>query len=210
MIYDMKDYWANPKIGEKQVVQDVDRDGNLTKRAEYLWSGAVDGKPVIRLDEYNEGRGWTDAWEYRFDDRGVLEVADWETGGTHKVFKQGLELNWGNKLEVGQTVSNKVEIDFWKSRKVFPFFGVKGYMNIKLENAYKNFTNPSGLVFDDVIQIYSYQTLYRVMGFKTFGKTVWEVRRFHAKGIGVVVIDYMENGAVSGRHHAKSVETVKL
>ena len=102
MIYDMKDYWANPKIGEKQVVQDVDRDGNLTKRAEYLWSGAVDGKPVIRLDEYNEGRGWTDAWEYRFDDRGVLEVADWETGGTHKVFKQGLELNWGNKLEVGQ------------------------------------------------------------------------------------------------------------
>lgn len=196
LLLDMADYWPNPKPSERQITQET------FKRGEYSRCGEA-----VCFDEF-EPDGWLCTWEYRFDGPDVVEFADKERHGIYKVFKPGKELGWGGAMSVGDTAKGKVEIDVLKSRLVPPFFGVKGFWSTKLEAVHAQFTNPAGLAFKNVVQIFNSQTFYNFMDWKIFGSRTWQRRSWLASGVGAVQTDYInvKTGEIS-RHYAKSIKT---
>lgn len=195
-------YWPMPEV-EKPLTVKHDKRTHV-----YKFGNLINGFRTTQLVEQDKNTGAIqDIWEYRHDPRGVLEVADYETGGVHKVFQKGYELNWGGEMVEGQTVSNLVCMDIAKSTRVWPLIGTRGWMDITFEKLHPTFINDAGLVFNDVVQLYSYQTLYKFWPIKKLGRTSWVVRHYRAPDIGLVQIEYLDpaTGSIQGKDCAIEV-----
>jgi hypothetical protein len=194
----MNDYW--PKLSNNEIQTTLDWVGDTnTKRAVYTRQGIVDGIRVMRIDEYTPPYDKiNDAWEYYHDPlRGIVEIADWNAGKRHAVFKENKEILWGGVMDVGDTIENDLALSIVKSKWVFPLIGTHGKNKTTYEAFLPEFTTPRG-TWKDVVVIHNTQVFYNFLWFKRFGVKVYEVRRWHAPGVGCVQIDYWPNSPSDG------------
>ena len=206
MTINMIDYWPNPATGEQLLVQDATKaygPETLSVLHRYKKGGTVNGLQCIQLDDYTSN-GWVDAWEYRFDaTAGMLEVGD-KTSNSHLVYFSGKEIKWGNVQNVGDSISGSIQVDVSKSSGVSAGAWNYGSWALNVEAVLPTFTNDGGLVFANVVQIWSLQSWCKDNAcVYPSGQNITQSRYWLAPGVGIIQTDYLAPSA--RRDYAKSV-----
>ena len=198
MAFLFRDYWPQPKVGELAVF-----DGGL----------GADGKPYSFMvwnsgdnrnfyqEDYHDNK-WTSTWVMDYlGERGVTEKADiyprrsyqfWTSYRT-TAFVKGKEILWGFIQNIGDEFVAPIEIDPIASTKFEA--PSKGTQRVKFCNQYNSL-----LGYTDVVEIEYDQTF----GDKTAGWRAW-----HAKGVGIIQINWRWKGNDVGSTLPLKVSTVK-
>lgn len=191
---DMAAYWPNPPQGQQLMVQDCSVAWGaeaMTVLRRYRRIGAVNGQPLIQLDEYTSG-GWLSAWEYRHDPtHGVIETAN-RFPGVRMAYKPGKWIIWGGQMTVGQNIQQGIEVDLPASTGVVSAPGNYGWQSVTFEALHPTFTSGSGAAYSDVVQIRVLQSWCKnwTCAFPA-GQNVFEIRYWLAPAVGIVQVEYI-------------------
>ena len=196
------DYWPQPKVGDLAVF-DFGLGADNKRYSFMVWNKG-DGRHFYQED-YHDNK-WTSTWvmDY-FDKRGVLETADdypkysyqfWTSYRTVSFFG-GKEIIWGGVQEIGDVIEAPCVINPITSTK---FEAPKaGNQKVKFAHQWNSFKTPHGK-YSDVIEIEYDQT---------WGSTTSGWRAWHAKGVGIVQINWRYKGEDVGDPIPCKVTTLK-
>ena len=183
-MFDIRNYWPNTSTNEQLLVEfsAVPPIGVLkTLLKRYKQGGTIRGIPVMVLDEYVPGVGWVDAWKYRPDARGILEVATHQPG-SFKLYAIGKEIIWGGIQNVGDVIGGQIGIE--------PLNGwwCWGWQMIQFQDFLSSFTNAGGKQFVNVVKLHFLQ--YWCANGTCSVTNVTGATYWMAPGLGAIQIQY--------------------
>jgi hypothetical protein len=208
MTFDVKEYWPQPKLGEKYTFDYFLKDGTLSVSSVYTMSDKV-----LYCNDFDKDQKWLDTWLIRFDDkRGVVEFGDdmpltgWQKtlfGDKKKIrYKDGKEILWGNIHNLGDTISNSIEYDYFKSFGCLPPFAgpwSNGWQVVRFDKIHDTYTDNKGHKWTNVLEF----TYRQIWGDKMYGAIY-----YCAKGIGPVEIRWIGDLSKVENRPDKSITTL--
>lgn len=199
MAFLFRNYWATPPVGELSI---------------HNFGNGADGKPYSFIvwnsgdnrhfyqEDYHDNK-WTSTWVMDYlGPRGVTETADiyprrsyqfWTSYRT-TAFVKDKEIFWGGVQNVGDEFNAPIQIDSLASTKFE--IGTTGNQRVKFCNQYNLM-----LGHTDVIEIEYDQSFG---GGKAAGWRAW-----HARGVGIIQIQWRYDGKDVGGTIPATVSTVK-
>lgn len=188
--FNFADYWAQPLPGQLAIFD----FGLGADNKPYSWITWNSGDNRNFFQEDYHDNKWASTWvmDY-FSPRGIIESADiyprrsyqfWTTYRT-TAFVPGKEIYWGSTQSIGDEFNSPIQIDSVKSTKFEA--PTKGNQRVKFCNEYSDFTTANGKKrYVNVIEIEYDQS------FGSNKASGW--RAWHAKGIGIVQINWRYDG----------------
>ena len=199
MTFFVRDYWPQPKVGELSV-HDFGNGADGKPYSFMVWNSG-DNRHFYQED-YHDNK-WTSTWVMDYlGERGVTEKADiypkypyqfWTSYRT-TAFTKGKEIMWGMMQNVGDEFVSPIQIDALASTKVQA--PSSGTQRVKFCAKYYQI-----LGYNDVIEL-EYDQSFN--GGKSAGWRAW-----HAKGVGVVQINWRYDGKDVGATIPAKVSIIK-
>jgi hypothetical protein len=199
MAFIFRNYWPQPQVGYLSV---------------HNFGTGADGKPYSFMvwnsgdnrhyyqEDYHDNK-WTSTWVMDYlGSRGVTEVSDIYPRYTYQVwasyrttaFVPGKEIFWGGIQNIGDEFNAPIEIDAFASTKFQA--PSKGNQRVKFCNQYNLM-----LGYTDVVEI-EYDQSFN--GGKAAGWRAW-----HARGVGIIQIQWRYDGKDVGGTIPATVSIVK-
>jgi hypothetical protein len=199
MAFLFRDYWPQPKLGELKVFNFG--DGADGKPYSFIVWNSGDNRHYYQED-YHDNK-WTSTWVMDYlGSRGVTETADiyprrsyqfWTTYRT-TAFVKDKEIFWGGLQNIGDEFSAAIQIDPIASTKFEA--PTVGNQRVKFCNQYNLL-----LGYTDVIEIEYDQS------FGSGKAAGW--RAWHARGVGIIQINWRYDGKDVGKPIPCTVSTAK-
>jgi hypothetical protein len=199
MAFFFRDYLPQPQVGYLS----IHNFGNGADGLPYsfmVWNSG-DNRHYYQEDYHNNE--WTSTWCMDYlGDRGVLETADvypkyayqfWTSYRT-TAFTKGKEIFWGGLQNIGDEFNAPIQIDTLASTAVQA--PSSGNQHVKYVNQYSLFNG-----YNDVIELVYDQS------FNSGTSAGW--RAWHARGVGIVQINWRSGGNDVGNPYKASVSVVK-
>jgi len=190
MAIKVSDYWPQPKPGEKIRFDYYTKTNALFVSSVFSLDAATNS---VLYEDY--GGQWLNAWFLNYSNtRGVVEWRDDASlsgilkllfgARSRTVYKVGKEILWGNQQQVGDKISNQIEIDYSKSYGLFPPFKGSwsfGWQEVAFNNLYPTYKTVLGDVWNNVLE-FTYM--------QKWSKWAGAIYRC-AKGVGPIEIQWI-------------------
>ena len=203
MAFLFRDYWPQPKVGELAIFDfGLGADGKP-----YSWITWNSGDSRTFYQEDYHDNKWTSTWVMDYlASRGVTEVADIYPRRSYQVwtsyrttaFAKGKEIFWGGIQNISDEFNSPIQIDPVAST-LFEA-PTTGNQRVKFCNQYSLFKTAHG-TYNDVVEIEYDQSF---SGGTSVGWRAW-----HAKGVGIVRINWRSAGKDVGGIYDGKVSVVK-
>lgn len=199
MVFLFREYWPKPQVGYLSI-HNFGLGADNKPYSFIIWNSG-DNRHFYQED-YHDNK-WTSSWVMDYlGEKGVTENADiyprrsyqfWTSYRT-TAFIKGHEILWGGLQNIGDEFNAPIEIDPIASTKFEA--PTKGNQRVKYCNQYNMYNG-----YTDVIELEYDQSFD--------GKPATGWRAWHARGVGIVQINWRYNGNDVGGVYPATVSVIK-